>query len=65
MYNWLKSDNIKLVSVNVDVVDSPMTALLVAGILSLLPLLHVMIGGGIPIAVHVNVTLPPSNTVLL
>ena len=64
VYDWLKSDKIRLCSVNVELVDSPVVLLLVAGILSLLSLLHVIIGGGIPIAVHVNVTSPPNKTVL-
>ena len=64
MYDWLKYDNIKIFSVNVELVDSPLTVLLVAGMLSLLSLLHVMIGTGIPIAIQVNVTSPPNNTVL-
>ena len=66
VYDRLKSDNIKLFSVNVELVDSPLTVLLVvvAGMLSLLSLLHVMIGVGIPIAIQVNVTSSPNNTVL-
>lgn len=63
IYDWLKYDNCKLVSVRVEVVEVSMLLLLVTTILSLIILLHVMLGAGTPIAVQMNVTSPPASTI--
>ena len=61
VYDWLKYDAVRLVSISVDVVEVPVV-LLIAVILSFTSLLHVMEGAGSPMAVQLNVTLPPRNT---